>query len=556
MKEMKKILIYTIAVLSAVGLSGCENWLDINHDPNNPTSEQMTEAIMLPAQQYAILNNMTNSTYAWTLAHYLTKSGEYSGNYTFLNGQVMPQNLNSWWQNYYYILWNLKTIQEMAVENEDPGYQAISEILQVIVFQRMVDIWGDIPYSEACNPEEIEKPKYDKADSIYTDLIARADAAAKLFESISASYSTSELSGVDIICHGDIALWTRIAYSVELRLLMRVSNVQDVSASVSAIYQKCLAIDENVDANPGYVSEDDKMNIFFQYYGWDKNLNPTVNIRQYCPTSILVDILRNNNDPRLRVYADPRRELGDDEEMGVYYSLYPELVNERYIGIPYGQANPAGIEYTSTTGTGLLAGSSDKEGGMLRATTFMTGAEVGFLLAEAALRGIIPGGDAAAKDYYERSVTSAMKRHEAAMQDASENFTNYLGDPMQGMRDPIAGTAEEAARTYLDQDNVLTNWTKMSDETQKLNAICTQKWLAFMGYNPMEAWFEHRRTDMPELPASNQGLQPRLNFSLLPYPQTERNLNMSNIPDPERNIYSALVFWDVTQPTVPATTLY
>ena len=77
-----------------------------------------------------------------------------------------------------------------------------------------------------------------------------------------------------------------------------------------------------------------------------------------------------------------------------------------------------------------------------------------------------------------------------------------------------------------------------------------------MGYNPMEAWFEHRRTDMPELPASNQGLQPRLNFSLLPYPQTERNLNMDNIPDPERNIYSALVFWDVTQPTVPATTLY
>ena len=123
---MKKILIYTIAVLSAVGLSGCENWLDINQDPNNPTSEQMTEAIMLPAQQYAILDNMTNSTYAWTLAHYLTKSGEYSGNYTFLNGQVMPQNLNSWWQNYYYILWNLKTIQEMAVENEDPGYQADS----------------------------------------------------------------------------------------------------------------------------------------------------------------------------------------------------------------------------------------------------------------------------------------------------------------------------------------------------------------------------------------------------------------------------------------------
>lgn len=71
---------------------------------------------MLPAQQYRILNNHVNSTYAWQLSHYLTKSGEYSGNYTFLNGQVMPQNLDSWWQTYYYINWNLKYIHDLAVE--------------------------------------------------------------------------------------------------------------------------------------------------------------------------------------------------------------------------------------------------------------------------------------------------------------------------------------------------------------------------------------------------------------------------------------------------------
>lgn len=129
---MKKIIIYTAAALLVSGLSGCKDWLDINTDPNNATTALMTEALLLPAQQYDILNNHVNSTNAWQLSHHLTKSGEFSGNYTFLNGQVMPQDLDSWWSTYYSINWNLKFIHDLAVENEDPAYQAISEVLQVI----------------------------------------------------------------------------------------------------------------------------------------------------------------------------------------------------------------------------------------------------------------------------------------------------------------------------------------------------------------------------------------------------------------------------------------
>lgn len=550
---MKKILIYTVAALTAVGLSGCKEWLDVNHDPNNATPDRLTEAIMLPAQQYAMLNNMTNSTYAWCLSHFLTKSGDFSGNYTFLSGNVMPQNLNSWWETYYYMNWNLKTMHDLAVTNEEPVYQAISEILQVINFQRMVDIWGNIPYTEACNPDEYINPKYDDAETIYADLISRAHAAAELLEQ--AEDAPVDLGSADIICNGDLDTWTKLAYSVELRLLMRVSNVQDVRAQVSAIYQKCLSPEENIDANPGYMAETDKMNIFFESYGWDKNSSPSTNLRQYCPTTVLVDMLRDHNDPRLRVYADPRELLGNDEEIGITYPS--NLATERYIGIPFGQQNPPGLEYASTTGRGILAGGSDLAEGMVRSSTFMTGAEVGFLLAEAALRGLIPGGDAAARDYYERSVTSAMKRHEAAMQEPSENFLDWRNtSPLQGMREPITGTVEQEAATYLAQNDIFMNWSRMTTNEEKLGAICAQKWLAFMGYNPMEAWFEQRRTDMPTLPSSCWSGAPTYNISLLPYPQTERNLNMSNIPEADRDIFSATVFWDIVNPPVSRTAVY
>ena len=240
------------------------------------------------------------------------------------------------------------------------------------------------------------------------------------------------------------------------------------------------------------------------------------------------------------------------------------LENEYYVGIPYGQANPAGEEYTSTTGTGLLAGSSDKNNGRVRSSTFIAGSEVGFLLAEAALKGYIPGGEAAAKDYYERSVISAFKRHEAAMQDPTENFINYVGGPMTGMKDPITGSAEDAAREYLSQNDDFCNWdlmqgtADMTKTEQQLNAICTQRWLAFVGYNPLETWIEHRRTDMPTLESSNQSPETK-NYCRLPYPQTERNLNDANLAEvnPDAiNVFTSTVFWDKENPTVLRAELY
>ena len=151
------------------------------------------------------------------------------------------------------------------------------------------------------------------------------------------------------------------------------------------------------------------------------------------PSVDLVDMLRNNNDPRLRVIVDPRTNLGDAPDGNTKYSKYG-LENEYYIGIPYGQISPSRMSYTSKTGTGILAGSSDKANGRLRASTFVVGAEVSFFLAEAALRGIIPGGDAVAKEHYQDAVIASFKRHEKALQDNNYGY--------KGVRPAITTSAE------------------------------------------------------------------------------------------------------------------
>lgn len=546
---MKKYIFLVTATLLL--LSGCKSWLDINRSPNNAEKEVITSDYLLSACQYNIIYYQVYTPNSMMLAHHLTKSGEYSGSYTYLNGLIMPQNQDTWWEKYYEIINNLNVIYDKAIQDGSDIYKGISLTLMAHKYQMLVDIFGDIPYTQACKPLEFAQPEYDKAEAIYSDLLLKLDDAIVALEKASTAIIDPALKKADIMCAGQPKQWLKMAYTLKLRLLMRMSNVKenDVKNQIAAIADKCLGINEVIEANPGYYAEADKMHIFYQTYGWTINNAEATHRKQYMPTSELVDMLKNHNDPRLRVYVDPRTNLGDAPDGNTKYSKYG-LENEYYVGIPYGQLSPSRKPYTSLTGTGLLAGSADKATGRLRSSTFISGAEVGFWLAEAALRGLIPGGDAKAKEYYEAAVVAAMKRHETAMKETSEKYG------LKGMRAPISGTAAEAAKAYLAQDNDFMNWDKMATNDRKLEAICTQKWLSYVGYSPMESWFEQRRTDYPRLKASNQG-QKNKNISRLPYPQTERNLNAPNVSkQPDVDVYESLLFWDKENPLVEKTELY
>ncbi|MEG1088362.1 MAG: SusD/RagB family nutrient-binding outer membrane lipoprotein [Bacteroidales bacterium] len=548
---MKKYILLIVMFL-ALSMSSCSNWLDINKSPNTASAENVTDELILTACEYDMVNNHINSSNAMLVSQHLTKSGEYSGAYTFLSGNIMPQNVDSWWNTYYEVNNNLKLIYNNSVKSGDLVHKGIAQILSIINYQRLVDMFGNIPYTEACDPYSHPQPKYDDAATIYTDLILKAGEAIADLEAGSKGYSSAlqkKLDKADIMCQGNLGLWVRVAYTIKLRLLMRVSNVQDVSAQVAAIASKCLGLNENVMANPGYYAETDKMNIFYEKYGWKKTGSENSNHRQYMPTSALVDMLRNNNDPRLRVYVDPRPNLADPTDGSANYTKFG-LWKQPYVGIPYGQPNPPRKHYCTRTGTGVLAGGADKEKGMIRPSLFIAGSEVGFFLAEAALRGMIPGGDAKAKEYYEDAVTSVMLRHEQAMQDPVSKYG------LRYMAPPITGTAKEAAEAFLSQNNDFVNWDKMTSNNRKLEAICSQKWLSYFGYNPLESWFEQRRNDLPRLKASNQGQQSKI-ICRVPYPQTERNLNAPNVAlQPEVDVYNSLIFWDKKNDIVERTELY
>ena len=180
----------------------------------------------------------------------------------------------------------------------------------------------------------------------------------------------------------------------------------------------------------------------------------------------------------------------------------------------------------------------------------MPGCLTGFYLAEAALRGMIDGGDAAAKSYYEQAVTAMFKTYERALQDEA------LSTDAEKSRPAITGTAAEAAAEFLAQDNAAVNWDLMTTFEEKMHAIQAQKWLGLYGIDPIEAWSEIRRTDMPNfLHASNSIAEGSKIIARFLYPNGEKTLNPENYVD-GIDVYNDLVFWDLKNENVDRAPTY
>ena len=544
---MKKI-IYTLA-LGGIMLTSCNDWLDINQNPNNATQDLVTSDMLLTYAQKEKAEERNSSSNIHYLAQHLTKSGEVSGTYTFLTGQIMPQNVDAFWDNRYTRMANLVTIKNKAIEADDPGYNAVATTLMVVEFRELVDMFNNVPYTEALQGDQNMAPKYDKGADVYAGLLKDIQGAIDNFGKAIAdgTYSAPGLKSSDIMFHGDLKAWQRYAYSIKLSLLMRISNVQNVASEVAAIADKCLSMDELVTANPGYYKASGKMNPTYENWGLSYLDKETSAHKQNVPTATFVDALRDNNDPRQRVYLMPRTDMGDEAGITNYAAF--GLENERYIGVPFGQMAPAGNEYVSRMGYPALCRTSSTVDGPLADVVVMSGSLVGFYLAEAALRGMIPGGDAKAQEYYEQAVISAMTMFEASLQDASIN--DYGACPA------ITGSAAEAAQIFLSQDNKAVNWNLMTTDEEKLEAIQLQKWISLFMVDPLEAWSEQRRTDYPVLLCSNSQTVGNKLIARLPYPNGEKTLNPENHDaEGDVNFYSSLVFWDQKNEDVESAEAY
>jgi hypothetical protein len=497
---MKNKLIYipltAVIILSALGCK--KSHLDINQNPNAILTSNITSPLILPFALHNAGQQVTGFQWLNNWMGYWSPSGSFAANTEESTYNLTGNFGQARWDNTYNMLYDFHTVEQKAPQEGVPFYAGIAKVMKARYFQDLVDMFGDVPYSQAFQIDKFATPKYDKGEDIYKDLQIQLDTAVNIFMKGAAP---STATTVDVMFQGNTAKWTRFANTLKLRLLIRQSQIPgfNPSTEIAKILANggVLQSGESASVNPGYVNEANKQNPFYASYG----LTPAGAIASEIvrANNYILTVYKNTSDPRISRFFKP--------------AATPTNTNDPYVGTVYGSPSNDAFngQKTSTLGPGLNVSAS-------QAQWILTSVESLFLYAEAVARGWIPGD---AKSAYENAVR--------------ESFI-WLAVP----------NAVTAANTYM-ANNASANWTNAGTTVlDRVKFIVYQKYLSLTSINSLEAWSDYRRLGVPSnVPLSvNPG---RIGSGLpvrLLYPTTESAVNSANVPG-SINQFTSRIFWDV-----------
>lgn len=297
---MKKI---SIILLSLFLVYSCtDNLEDLNIDKKN-ASEATAESFLSNAQKnmtdFMSNMNVNRNVLRQFVQHSSTTTYHDESNYNITNRKI-PDNL---WAAIYRDV--LKDFDESAkiINQELPApvglggtniqknQLAINEVMQVYAYSLLVETFGDIPYSEALDIDNV-LPKYDDGITIYKDLINRLSAAIANMDVSDESFGTA-----DLIYGGDVAKWKMFASSLKLRMGLRIYDADNAFGTTAV---------QTAVASGVFQSNAD--NGVFKYLNSTPNTNQMwVDLVQsgrkdYVAAHTLVDVMNAVNDPRRAVY--------------------------------------------------------------------------------------------------------------------------------------------------------------------------------------------------------------------------------------------------------------
>ena len=243
---MKKILAISLTLLMLFTV-GCEKFLDINHDPNNP--ETSTVQLVFPAAVTSTMyylgsyGQMLGEIWAqhWTSdANAPQYQGEDSYNVT---AGDYNYDIGIWRGLYAGPLMDYEWVRNTAMENQNWTYYLMATVMQCYTYQVLADLWEDIPVHEALQGFP---PNYDMGSNVYDTLIARIDFA--LSKDLNAETCETPEED-DLIFNGDMDKWVKLANTLKLKIYLREADARpDVAqAGISALYSSgANFIDEDV----------------------------------------------------------------------------------------------------------------------------------------------------------------------------------------------------------------------------------------------------------------------------------------------------------------------
>jgi len=531
MKNKTKSLRYLILII-AIGFISCET-TDLNQlddpsslKPQDADPDQLLNNIQLnfvDAIAYNEANEDGLNVWASQAIRMQHQFGSYTGPFTLNSGII-----NDLWRDLYReALQDINVLIPLAEQRELKGYIGVAKLIQAYIYVNLVDVFGDVPYSEAMQGNFLSNPKLDSGQSIYDAMFIIID------EAIVYLNSTGSILPNDLFYGGDAEKWTKFARTLKFKMYAQMRLIGDFSSEINTLISQGLIEDTSEDFQFQYsttasTTGDSRHPYYALHYdadGTDEFLN------NYYMNLLLND--KGFQDPRLRYYfyrQTTEIPSGDFLECDGNPSFNFCYIGDLYRGRDHGDdegVNPVNL-LRSTFGLYPIGGAFDADNftnvvinpGASGAGIFpfMLSSYVHFLKAESAL---MVGTTGNPRTLLEEAIRASMNK--VLNFNTSQVSTAFAASPTD---------VDNYVTFVLDQYDVA-----VSNE-EKLDVIIKEYYIALWG-NGIEAYNNYRRTSYPSdisNPVTSAG-----NFTRsFPYPAEEVNSN-SNV---SQKLTSVKVFWD------------
>jgi len=526
---MKKILTYLLIGAVSLGAVSCKK-LDINENPNRPTTGTPTLVLPQAIVATAAISQSYNSTYYYNGGFFANVYGfgaygpTVSLNYTSLTYDGLWINSYDNLTDYQYVIENTGGDGTLAYSN------AVARIMKSFVFSKIVDNWGDVPYSEAVQGQLALTPKYDKGVDIYKALVGELNTAITTITTAQPLTTTAPIvASSDPMFSGDMNKWKQFANTLKLRLLVKMAAVPDATSFATTeftTFDNTLGVlTDDALVNPGYLKQATRLAPIYLSLGANESdarsatsSLPSRWIYSFYDGGKLSDVGRGSvvfrNFPNTQ-----RNQLGNENLASTV--IPPEGSTAWYTGANF-----------STPGLGAVKGPAQGQ-------VIMLLAEAKLLQAEAIVRGFLPGNAATVFDAGVAGSFRYLFKSQTGVVDASKNVDASL-----------------AAYKAENPSSYLVNFALATSSAQRIEAIITQKYIAMNPINCDEAFAEFRRTTYPTI--VNGSSNPTATFASiqststspdrllvrLPYAASEYQRNPNNTPQ-NVSIFTAKIFWDL-----------
>ena len=220
MKSLKYMM--AAGCLLTLGLSSCSDFLDVNVDPDKPNNTTAEVANRVPWIQRMFMYSAGITNYRTSMSAGVLYSTSGTHGPAAVTWNFAPGTTTSSYQTWFVeTAANLNDLYNKAKAENAYHYMAVADIYHALGFMQMLDLYGEIPYTEALGNSPV--PAYDDGKTIFNGCVAKLDEAIKLLSEAQPATATP-LSKGDLMNGGDAQKWLKMAYGLKARFLLKLSK--------------------------------------------------------------------------------------------------------------------------------------------------------------------------------------------------------------------------------------------------------------------------------------------------------------------------------------------